>query len=101
MDGMQFSSDGRTYTCRREASIATPDVDWWWVSVSGDAQRYAAFRSETGETQASLKPRVIKYYAEVLAILARPRITRPPWNAPRPMKEAVPATNAPPVTIVE
>lgn len=95
MDGMQFSSDGLTYTCQREASIATPDVTWWWVKVAGDAQRYAAFRSEKGETQATLKTRVIKYYAEVLAIAARPRITRPPWNAPRPKTDAAPAVAAP------
>ena len=94
MDGMQFSSDGLTYTCQREPSIATPDVTWWWVTVSGDAQRYAAFRSEKGETQATLKPRVIKYYAEVLATAARPRITRPPWNAPRPKTEGAPAPEA-------
>jgi hypothetical protein len=48
-----------------------------------------------------LKTRVIKYYAEVLAIAARPRITRPPWNAPRPKTDAaapaaaVPATEVP------
>ncbi|HVD60497.1 MAG TPA: hypothetical protein VNC11_06460 [Gemmatimonadaceae bacterium] len=95
MDGMQFSSDGLTYTCQPESSIATPDVVWWWVTVSGDVQRYAAFRTEKGETQASLKPRVIKYYAEVLAIRARPRITRPPWNAPRPKPAEAAATPEP------
>ena len=94
MDAVQFSDSGRTFTCKTESSTATPGVIWWWIGVSGDAQRYAAFRVEKGDTEASLKPRVIKYYAEVLAIRARPRIMRPPWNARPAVVAPVPAIEA-------
>jgi hypothetical protein len=96
MDVTQFNDDGRTFTCKPESSPATPGVLWWWIGVSGDNQRYAAFRAEKGDTAASLKPRIIKYYAEVLAIRARPRITRPPWNQRKPVVVAAPAAEAVP-----
>ena len=46
MDFMQFEDDGRTLTCRSASSPATPGTNWWWLEVSGENQRYAAFRTE-------------------------------------------------------
>jgi hypothetical protein len=84
----QFEDQGHKFRCERGSSPGTPGVDWWWISLDGDAQRYAAFRSEPGDTIASLKPRVVAFYAEVLAIRARPRILRPSWSQRKPAAEA-------------
>jgi hypothetical protein len=80
----QFEDAGHKFRCERGSSPGTPGVDWWWISLDGDAQRYAAFRSEPGDTVASLKPRVVAFYAEVLAVRARPRILRPSWSQRKP-----------------
>jgi hypothetical protein len=93
MDAVQFDDVGRTFTCERASSPATPGTLWWWVSVSGEAQRYAAFRAEPDDTPATLQPRVLAYYAQILADRARPRITRPTW-AQRKAPAAAPAEPA-------
>jgi hypothetical protein len=95
VDAFQFENDGRKFKCERGTSPGTPGIMWWWISLEGDAQRYAAFRTETGDTIASLKPRVIAYYAEVLAIRARPRILRPSWSQRKPVAAVEGAVAAP------
>ena len=80
MGRFEFTEDGRTFTCERESSPATPGTQWWWLRVSGDALRYAAFHSKAGDTQASIKPRMVAYYAQVLADRARPPAPRPGWG---------------------
>ena len=67
MNQFTFEDEGRTFTCEAAASMATPDTIWWWVRVSGDGQKYAAFHKAKGDTVANLKPRIIAYYAKVLA----------------------------------
>jgi hypothetical protein len=57
---------------------------WWWVNISGENQRYAAFRSEKGETEAKLKTRVIAYYEQLLADRARPPAPRQNWSQRKP-----------------
>ena len=79
MDTVQFQDSGRTFTCEAASSPATPGTLWWWVSITGEAQRYAAFRTEPDDTPASLRPRVLAYYAKVLADRERPRITHQSW----------------------
>lgn len=96
MDAFQFENEGRKFKCERGSSPGTPGVTWWWISLADDNQRYAAFRSETGDTIASLKPRVIAFYDEVLAVRARPRILRPSWSQRKPA-DATAAVAAPPV----
>jgi hypothetical protein len=93
MDVFTFQNEGRTFTCQPESSPGTPGVFWWWVTVSGDAQRYGAFRTSPDDTQTVVKRRVVAYYDEVLATRARPRITRPQWNERR-AAAAAPAANA-------
>lgn len=84
MKGMQFEDVGRTFTCEPASSPATPGTLWWWVTISGESQRYAAFRVEPNDTPASLRPRVLAYYAQLLADRERPRLTRPSWSDRRP-----------------
>lgn len=81
---VQFEDDGKTFTCRRGPSPATPGTNWWWLEVSGETQRYAAFRAESGDTAKNLQPRIIAYYAQLLADRARPREVRPQWTKPAP-----------------
>ena len=76
MNQLTFEEEGRTFTCEAAASMATPDTVWWWVKVSGDAQRYAAFHKQKGDTAASVKQRMIAYYEKVLADRARPPLPR-------------------------
>jgi hypothetical protein len=73
MEFMEFEDDGRTLTCRRASSPATPGPVWWWLTVSTETQRYAAFRAEPTDTPANLRPRIEAYYAKLLADRARPR----------------------------
>ena len=53
--------------------------------------RYAAFHSKAGDTQASIKPRMVAYYAQVLADRARPPAPRPGWGR----RPGAPAAAAP------
>jgi hypothetical protein len=82
MNQLSFESEGRTFTCEAASSQATPDTIWWWVSVSGDSMRYAAFHKAKGDTAANVKSRVIAYYEKVLADRARPPLPRPQWGRP-------------------
>lgn len=81
MDFMQFEDDGKTLTCRSASSPATPGTTWWWVAVSDESQRYAAFRTEAGDTPDNLRPRVVAYYKQLLADRARPREIRAHWSS--------------------
>jgi hypothetical protein len=93
MDFLEFKDDGRTLTCRSASSPATPGTTWWWLTVSDESQRYAAFRTESGDTAENLRPRVLAYYAQLLADRARPREIRPHWSgrraAPQPSETTV------------
>jgi hypothetical protein len=91
MDFMEFEDNGRTLTCRSGSSPATPGVTWWWLAVSGESQRYAAFRTEIGDTPENLRPRVVAYYEQLLADRARPREVRPHWSG----RASAPAPSVP------
>ena len=92
MTFMEFEDGGRTMTCRRASSPATPGTMWWWIDISGESQRYTAFRAERGDTAENLKPRVIAFYAKLLADRARPREFHQPWKRPAqaPAADAAP-----------
>lgn len=85
-----FEDDGRTFTCVTGSSPATPGTLWWWVSISGEAQRYAAFRTQGDDTPSSLRPRVLAYYAQLLADRARPREIRSGWGQRRAAQKDAP-----------
>jgi hypothetical protein len=84
MDFLQFDNDGRTLTCRSASSPATPGTTWWWLEVTGENQRYAAFRTEPTDTPENLRPRILAHYEHLLAERARPQVFRPRWSRPAP-----------------
>ena len=92
MDFMQFEDEGRTLICRRASSPATPDTLWWWLTVSTESQRYAAFRAEPDDTPENLRPRVIAYYKQLLVDRERPREIRAHWSSRNAAKKAAPET---------
>ena len=92
MNFMQFENDGRTLTCRSGSSPATPGITWWWLEVTGETQRYAAFRTEASDTPDNLRPRMVAHYAHLLAERARPAMARPHWS--RPATAATPVDSA-------
>lgn len=87
----QFEDGGRTYRCSVEASRGTPAERWWWFSVTGDQQRYAPFQAASGDTQVSVRTRVVGFYSNLLERRAMPYQPRHQWagrgkGAPTPQK---------------
>lgn len=80
MDFLKFEDKGRTLTCRIASSPATPGTNWWWLDVSDESQRYAAFRTESSDTPENLRIRIVAWHEQLLADRARPREFRPPWS---------------------
>ena len=82
VDFLEFVHEGRKHTCRAASSPATPNITWWWLEVSTESQRYAAFPTEPTDTPQNLRPRIQAYYAKLLEDRARPREVRGPWGRP-------------------
>ena len=57
-----FVDGGRMYKCRVEEPDRGAREAWWWFGVAGDGSRYAPFRADVGDTEASVRARVIAYY---------------------------------------
>ncbi|MGI8498376.1 MAG: hypothetical protein ACR2OG_12420 [Gemmatimonadaceae bacterium] len=85
----QFEDGGRTYTCTLEPSRTAKGQAWWWFGVSGDAQRYAPFMSASGDTQTTVRTRIIEYYNNVLVRRAMPPAPRHHWSG-RPKAAVTP-----------
>ena len=62
-----FEDGGRCYACRVEEQRAGRPEAWWWFGVSDDATRHAPFRAVQGDTEASVRARVVAYYTRGLA----------------------------------
>ena len=62
--------------------------DWWWFAVTGDAQRYAPFRAERGDTRASVQERVVAFYTNRLFRIAQPREKGSHWGSRKPAANA-------------
>jgi len=64
--------------------------------VTGESQRYAAFRTQTDDTPRNLKTRILAYYAQLVADRERPREIRSHWAqrraAPKPVEPGPVAT---------
>lgn len=89
-----FIENDRTYTCIREGLRGAQDDPWWWFSVSSDDRhRYAPFRAEPGDTEATVRPRVVAYYEDLLVRRAAP--AEPRWRG-RGNQGAKPAAAAAP-----
>ena len=87
MNALEFQEGDRTFTCRAESSPATPGTMWWWVSITGESQRYAAFRTEDGDAPLNLRPRIVAYYSQMVADRERPREIRTHWGKRREATE--------------
>ena len=94
MGPFEFTQSDRVFKCERGPSPATPGIQWWWVKVSNDNNRYAAFHSKPGDSRSNLEPRIVAYYDQLLADRARPPAPRVGWGR-KPAAAATPGA-APP-----
>jgi hypothetical protein len=62
-----FVDGGRAYACRVEEPHGGRPEAWWWFDVAGDGNRYAPFRAAVGDTEESVRARIVAYYEERLA----------------------------------
>jgi hypothetical protein len=82
-----FEHGGRTYSCSTEKRKTPPAGTWWWFTVSSDSNRYAPFEAVSGDTQASIRTRIVAYYEHRLWARAQPAAPRQHFG--RPGKPAV------------
>lgn len=68
----EFENDGRTYTCRVESVRGPGSPAWWWFGVSGDGHRYAPFQAARGDTEDSVRTRIVAYYTNHLTRRSEP-----------------------------
>ncbi|HEX2722010.1 MAG TPA: hypothetical protein VHM24_03770 [Gemmatimonadaceae bacterium] len=79
----EFVDEGRTFYCTVEAPRHAGMPPWWWFKLdNSESTRYAPFEALPTDTKRSVQKRIIAYYAEVLAIKARPVHQRPAWQKP-------------------
>lgn len=98
MDFVQFQDNGRTLTCRSASSPATPGTTWWWLEISGDANRYAAFGVDPSDTPENVRLRMLAWHAKMVFERERPREFRPGWGRRPGQQPAAGATSAAPST---
>lgn len=81
IEAFEFEDQGHRFYCATEAPRHAGMQTWWWFSLDGNTTtRYAPFEEGSDDTQQSVQARIIAYYAEMLAIQARPRRDRPLWG---------------------
>jgi len=70
----QFVDGGQTFFCTIEAPRHAGMPPWWWFRVDSAERstRHAPFEASPKDTKQSVQKRIIAYYAELLAIAARP-----------------------------
>jgi len=79
----QFVDGERTFFCSVEVPSREGMAPWWWFRVDSSGNtRYAPFEAKPSDTPQSVRARIIAYYAELLAIQARPAYQKPPWRKP-------------------
>ena len=68
-----FMDGERTFACSIEGR-GGPDGGhrWWWFGVTGDGHRYAPFLAVDGDTEFSVRYRVVSYYDDLVARRERP-----------------------------
>jgi hypothetical protein len=93
----EFVDGGRKFFCSVEVPGQTGMPPWWWFRPDTETTtRYAGFEASPSDTKQSVQKRIIAYYAELLAIAARPAYQRPAWKKPErptPTVEVIPVTN--------
>lgn len=67
-----FAEGNRKYECRVERPTAGRTEAWWWFEVSGDSHRYAPFHAAAGDTDDSVRARILTYYLNLLARRSEP-----------------------------
>jgi len=94
----EFTETGRTFFCSVEAPRHADMPPWWWFRLDGEATtRYAPFAASAEDTKQSVQKRILAFYAELLAIKARPVHQRPTWH--KPARVAAPDPGNPPAAI--
>jgi hypothetical protein len=79
----EFVDAGRKFFCSVEVPGHTGMPPWWWFRPDTETStRYAPFEASASDTKQSVQKRIIVYYAELLAIAARPVHQRPVWKKP-------------------
>jgi hypothetical protein len=96
----EFVDAGQKFFCSVESPGQSGMPAWWWFRLdTGATTRYAPFEASASDTKQSVQTRIIAYYAQLLAIEARPAYQRPAWRKPErvnPPGEVVPVAS--PVT---
>lgn len=84
IEAFEFEDQGHTFSCATEAPRHAGCQTWWWFTLDSDkTTRYAPFEQATDDTRQSVQERIIAFYAELLAIRARPRRERATWHNKR------------------
>ena len=91
-----FEHAGRTFTCHTEERRTAPVGTWWWFAVSYDQQRYAPFEVARGDTQQSVRTRIIEYYEHRLWVRAQPVVPKQHFARAGKPAAAAPAPAVPP-----
>jgi hypothetical protein len=79
----EFVDSGRKFFCSVEKPSQAGMAPWWWFRLdTGESTRYAPFEASPNDTRESVQARIIAYYAQLLAIQARPVHQRPVWQRP-------------------
>lgn len=83
MKEFEFVDSGLKFFCSVEVPGKSGMPPWWWFRVdTGTTTRYAPFEASPSDTKQSVQARIVAYYAELLAIQARPVHQRPVWQKP-------------------
>jgi hypothetical protein len=80
LKGFTFEEGGRTYACTPENRGDPPGGSWWWFTVSDDSQRYAGFKTASGDTRKSVRARIVEYYEHRVWVRAQPAPPRGPFG---------------------
>ena len=84
IEAFEFEDQGHTFFCATEAPRHAGMQTWWWFTLDNDkTTRYAPFEQSSGDTQQSVQARILAFYADLLAIRARPMKERPAWRKPQ------------------
>jgi len=80
----EFEDQGHRFSCATEAPRHVGMQAWWWFTLDNEkTTRYAPFEVSADDTEQSVQERIIVYYAELLAIRARPPRDRTFWRKPQ------------------
>jgi hypothetical protein len=96
MKEFEFVDEGRTFFCSVEVPRQQGMAPWWWFRLDSESTtRHAPFEASPSDTRQSVRTRILAYYAELLAIRARPAHQRPVWRKPEVPAQPVAVPAAP------